>query len=217
MIPAIVQTVAAILAIYRGYWAFGLSIAIWLPVMWTWSPNSPIWERTIWIWCAVPFTVLQAMAAIEAFYKFARWFWLAVRVSMALGAFSIAAMAWRLVLPSDSLIGNVVQVAKYERIGSGVFLVLAVAFFASIGGFATFEGWWSLRNREGRHLCLMTALAFTWMLPALMPHPDVAGWQSVSVWAIWSRTVILAIWIAAVRDRQSATPNAPSPSGGRLA
>lgn len=194
MIPALVHTVAAILAIRQRYWAFGLSLIAWLPVMWTWNPYSPHWERTVWLWCVIPFTVLQAMAAIEAFYKFSRGFALAVRVSIALGMFSVAAMAYMLVIPNGSFIGNVIQVAKYERVGSGVFLILAVAFFASLG--------MRLLNRtEGAHLCLLACLQANWMAFALMPHPDAAGWQSVSLVAIWSRTVILATWIVAVRSR----------------
>lgn len=211
MIPTLVQTVAALLALYRGYYAFGLSLAVWVPVLWTWNPYDVRWEHQVWITCVIPFTVLQAMAAIEAFYRFARWFPFAVRTSIALGLFSVAAMAYMLAAPSESFIGQVIQTAKYERVGSGVFLILAVAFFASIGA----EG----RNREFRHLCLLTVLAFTWMLQALAPHPGVppgvtvfrdalesplrahnAAWEWWShVW-IWLRTVILVLWIWAVRN-----------------
>lgn len=204
MIPTLVQTVAAILALYRGYYAFGLSLTVWVPVLWTWNPYDVRWEHQVWITCVIPFTVLQAMAAIEAFYRFARWFPFAVRASIALGLFSVAAMAYMLAAPSASFIGQVIQTAKYERVGSGVFLILAVAFFTSIGA----EG----RNREFRHLCLLMILAVTWMLPALMPHPDAAGWQSVSAWAIWSRTAILAMWITCVQGRRSENRGAPSPN-----
>ncbi len=202
MIPAIIQTVAALLAMYRGYWAFGCSLAVWLPVMWTWEPHSPIWERTIWMACVIPFTTFQAMAAIEAFYRFAGRFAIAVRLSVALGAFSVAAMAGILALPRDSFIGQVVQCVKYERVGSGVFLILAVAFFASIGA----RG----ETRHYRHLWLITFLAFTWLLPAIVRHPDASGWASASTRAIWTRTVILTTWIVAVRSRQSAPQGDPA-------
>lgn len=209
MIPAIIHTLAIVAAFRCRYWAFGLSLLAWFPVMWTWNPYSPDWERTVWIACVIPFTVLQAMAALEAFYRFAYGFALAVRVSIGLGLFSVAAMAWMLAVPSESFIGQVIQTAKYERVGSAVFLILAVAFFGAIGV--------PLRNLEGLHLCLMTALLFTWMLPAIMAHPSELAWPAVSASAIWARTTILAIWIAAVRGRRSAVQDAPWPSGERPA
>lgn len=208
---AIVQALAAILAI-RRYPVFALSLAAWLPVMWTWSPWSPAWESSIWLWCAVPFTLLQAMATIEAFYSFAKGFWWSVRASVALVLFSVAAMLYIFMRPADSFLGQVVQVAKYERVGASVFLILAVALCVAIVDKPSIL--W--RTPKGRHLLLLADYMLTWMVPAAMLAPDAPEWRSVTAWVIPIRAIILATWIFAVRAHQSDHRDDPAPACGSL-
>lgn len=192
--PALLQS-AVLLASYRSWKKYPLflaSLAVWLPVLWL--PASGYyphyhWEQRIWLPAVLFLIPLQALAALEAFFGFAGRFHLAPRVSIGLGSFSVAASLWSGYWRSADWVGQAVQVARYQRVGCCVFLLLAGGFYASVRPVEL------ILTKEGRHLLLLAAWFVTWMLPIVSRMPGSWGEWMSDTWMVNGRCIVLVVWL----------------------
>ncbi len=200
-IPAVIQTIVLAIGIWRSpqYTAFLLSLAASLVFLWV-SPrvigNGPLWERAVWLPCAIMLIPLQAVACLEAFFRFGRRQRFAPSVAISMAIFSAVAVIAFVVWPHGDMVGQVVQVARYQRVGSCVFLLLACGWYGSICARDLFL------TRDGAHLLLLAAWMTTWMVPIIRPIPPTwAEWMRAD-WMVIARCVVLVAWAGAVAGRK---------------
>lgn len=197
---AILQTSVLAVGIYRcrQFPAFLLALLASLPALWI-SPglfeHPAVWERTVWLPASFLLIPTQALAALEALFRFGERYWLVLRISFTLAIFAGAAVLAFLAYPSGDMVGQVVQVARYQRVASCVFLLLACAFYL------LFKPKEMLIRPDGAHLILCAALAVTWMVPIIRPIPeDWENWLPTR-WMVTTRTVLLVVWVPLVALR----------------
>jgi hypothetical protein len=196
-LPALLQS-ATLLASYpswRRHPLFLASLAVWLPVLWipASSFNAPHfrWEQGVWLPAVLFLIPLQALAAVEAFFGFAGRFNLAPRVSIALGALAVSASLFAGYWKQADWVGQAVQVARYQRVGCCVFLLLAGGFYASVRPKEL------IFTREGRHLLLLAGWFLAWMLPIVGKMPGSWGEWMSDTWMVTARCGLLVVWLAA--------------------
>ena len=201
-LPALVQTLTVGLAAWRcrRYPAFLISLIAALPFMWIGPENFILkenWERLVWLPCALLLIPTQAVAALEACLRFGERYQLASRVSATLASFGVgAAVAFWISPAAASTVGQVIIVARYQRVGCFVFLTLATAFYTTVR-------WRGLiARRDGAHLILMTLWAFTWMVPIIRPIPLTWGAWMDCTWMVTYRTWLLVAWVGLVVTRR---------------
>ena len=210
-LPATVQTLTLGLALQRcrRYPAFLISLAAALPFTWIGPEHffpRENWERFIWLPCALVLIPAQAVAALEACLRFGERYQLASRISAALTSFGVsAAIAFWVWPQSASTVGQVVIVARYQRVNCFMFLALAAAFYAT-------TQWRGLIARQdGAHLILMTLWAFTWMVPIIRPIPSTWKAWADCTWMMTARTWLLLAWVGLVAMRRPCTATLREP------
>jgi len=224
-LPAIIQTAVLIVCLYRRrstrYTAFLVSLAAALPFLWITPdlfPEGADWERRVWLPCAFVLIPAQAVAALEAFFRFAERYWAASRISAVASSFSVAGVIAFLVWPHGDTVGQVIQVARYQRLGCVLFLIVIVAIYALTEGIAL------LVRRDGHHLILLMMWMVTWAVPILRPIPPTwAEWLS-DTWMVTARAWLLVLWLlavilrpeAAVQSGRSGSPPEPRDQRGGL-
>ena len=202
---AAASTAILMLALWkcRRYPAFLISLAAALPFTLfgpEWFSPHANWERYLWFPCALVLIPMQGVAALEACLRFGERYQLASRISASLVPFGIgAAIAFWIWPGAFSTVGQVVIVARYQRVGCFVFLALATAFYATVQ-------WRGLIARQdGAHLILMTLWAFTWMVPIIRPIPSTWGAWMDCTWMVMYRTWLLVAWVGLVATRKPCT------------
>lgn len=203
-ILAVIQTTTVVIAVwrFRRYPALILSLLSGLPILWVpveaykpwvhWPHDA--WQREVWLPCALVLIPTQALAHVEAFFGFGRRYRLAPRIAATISVFAvgftIAFWEW----PHGDPVSQAVQVARYCRVGSWIFIVLVAAMYAS---FDEVRG--DLWHRtDGRHLVWMILWSTTWVVPIVRELPGTwAAWLATD-WMLWARAALLVIWPAAV-------------------
>ncbi len=198
--PAIIQTLVFLLGAWRcrQYPAFLIALESSLPPLWLsadqYWPHSD-WERGVWLPCAFLLVPAQAVASIEAAFKFGERYWLAPTITgtLWLGAMLASYKLWT--WPHGSLVAQMMQIARIQRVTCCTFLVACVALYAVVR-------WRGLISRpEGAHLILCALLAIPSALVAVMSHPpDWTAWLGVQ-WPVTTRTVVLVLWALLVALR----------------
>jgi len=194
MIPSLIQAFAALLAL-RRFPVFGLSLLVWLPVLLWWRPGDPESTWHVWLPCAVIFAHFQTAAALEAVYRFGERYLLAVRLTVTFGFFAVAAAlyCWLRMPITGGVQRQVTVLVTYQRVGVAVFLVLAIALYATFVKLAEFR-----YRVEGRHLLVMAAIALSWAVPALWPRGGWFWWHAFNERVVWLRTGWLVVWMVGV-------------------
>ena len=158
-------------------------------------PHS-LWEE--WVWGPAVFGLIpiQSLACMEAVISFGSLYRLAARISAVLSlCAAIAAYTVLSIDPYANLVGQLVVVAKCQRVGCLVLLILTLAFYLST---EERRGLW--RTVEGRHLMWMCAWMGTWTAPIMLPMPGTwEKWVKVT-WMIWGRVGLLLIWVPLTTD-----------------
>lgn len=155
------------------------------------------WERAVWFPCAIVLIPAQAVAAMEALFKFGEDYWLAPRIAYSIGflasAAGVAFLDWP---PHGDFVGQAVQVATAQRVWCFVYLALAIGFYASVAARDL------VLRPAGAHLILLTVWMAFWMIPAIRPIPqDWTSWLATD-WMVSARAAVMVVWIAAVALRR---------------
>lgn len=211
-LPAAAQTAVILIGLWRApqYIAFLLSLCAALPFMWltprdihpvptsylSHVPPGESWEQGLWLPAVICLIPLQAVAALEALFGFGRRYRFAPSVAIAVAIFAGTAVIAFVVRPQGDTVGQVVQVARYQRVGTCVFLLLGCGWYASVAARDL------LLRPEGAHLLLLAAWSVTWMIPIIRPIPPTwAEWLRTD-WMIVARCAILMVWVGTVAMRR---------------
>lgn len=202
MIPAVIQTAALAIGIHRcrrSYPAFLISLAASLPFLWISADLFRVhanWERYVWLPCAIVLIPAQMVAAMEACLRFGERYWLAPRISATMMVFPVAAVMVIWARPFGDVVGQMVQIARYQRLGCLAFLVAVTAFY----GVLRPKG--LVGRADGAHLILLTLWMITWTVPILRLIPATwPVWLEVR-WMVTARTWLLVAWVGMVALRQ---------------
>jgi hypothetical protein len=211
-VPAILQTAVLLIGIWRTqrYHPFLLSLLAGLPVLWFpaefYRPDvhwpQMAWQQEIWLPSALLLIPMQALASLQAVFRFGERYWLVSRVTAVLGVFAVAGAGAFWVYPQGTVVQQVVLVAKYQRVACCIFLLAAVVFYAP-------KRWRGLVARQdGAHLALLALWSLTWAIPIIMPKSSTwDAWFTVE-WPLVARSWLLVLWVGTVAMRKEHT--APS-------
>lgn len=200
--PAAIQTAVLLVGAWRcrRFPVFLIALEVSLPPLW--RPASAFWphmdwERFVWLPCALLLVPAQAIAALEAAFRFGERYWLAPTITgtLAVGAAAISIARYG-TWPHGSLAAEVMQVARVQRVGCAMFLVAAVVLYAIVR-------WRGLVSRvDGAHLILLAAMSVPSAVIAVAPTPKEWGtWLTID-WPVTAKTALLVAWVLLVALRQ---------------
>lgn len=223
MIALFYLATLAFAIIRRRYWMWTVWLGIWTAVMLTWAPQDRAWVAAIWMPGSIGATLFLALAGIEAFMMHAGPSGLASTLSFSLGA--IAASAGILVFQyaPGTAISQTSAVNLSFSVGTAVFLVLSVAFWASVGRCRWCCG-------EFRHMLVVAGIALTFAVPrmtmaysahvadgVLLAGLSHHAWYAMDGVIQWARCGLLLTWLIAVQRSPSERPSALVQCRGDLA